>query len=409
MAHHTGRRARSSAVGNTRFFLGLLLSTISLGLAGACGDDTVPVDTCVGGVIVDGKCEGKCDPSLCVENNTCIGNRCRLKCTSHAECFSPGAGNDVLQECTAKKEDSADGLEDGADVFVCAESPKNKYFGWLCPFGAEQCDDPNDPNDWVCPDGTPCESGAGSESCSAEECRPLTCVTTGQGDAEAYCSSFDCSTDADCGPGMYCGVRAQPNPICGVDGKGDPELDCVEPSAFAANGATFQEGPISLLRNTCLKREPCAPCANDVDCTWRGDMNCVQIDQRRACSARCGETNDCNPDQECFEGFCLPKSFTCEPPKDADPFCFNCLNDLECGGTADNSIACVETSNGQRACFDLSFPNTCDSDSDCPKSPSGISGECLDEGDGVGPGDSVYQRCYFPFFSGPGAFQCWKE
>ncbi len=394
-----------------RNFFACLALCLAPGAIAGCGDSGSGGGgsggvSCEGGVVVDGQCEGKCSPDLCLEGNTCVGNRCKLLCTSHNECFSPLAGNEVLQACAPEKQDTADGLNDGSTVFVCADAGKNKFFGWLCPFGNE-CDNPDAPGDWVCPDGTTCEEGVGSDACSAAECRALTCISKGQGDAEAYCSSFDCTSDADCGPGFYCGITAPPNAICGVDGKGDEE-PCVDPANFTKDKATFQEGPTSLLRNACLKREPCAPCSNNADCSLRGDMDCVQVDQITACAARCAQPSDCPHDYTCFAEYCIPKTGTCQPPA-TDNFCYNCLNDLQCGGSATNTLACQETSAGQKACVDVSFPNTCTTDADCPEAPSGLKGECLDEPEGLSPGDSVYQRCYYPFLSNPGGFQCAKN
>ncbi len=88
-------------------------------------------------------------------------------------------------------------------------------------------------------------------------------------------------------------------------------------------------------------------------------------------------------------------------------FCEPCLDDTDCGGP-DSKMACISAGIAdEKGCFDLSFPDTCTTDNDCPKSPSGKSGECLDEGDGLAPGDDVYHRCYFPFNAGSSKFSCW--
>lgn len=368
-----------------------------------CGDSSSSGESCAGGVVVDGKCEGKCEDSLCLDGNICVGNRCMLECTSHTQCFSPLSGDPILQECVSQPRDTEAGLNDGANVYVCTESTKNEAYGRLCPFGIE-CDNAG----WVCPNGTPCEEGTDSEGCSAAECRPMTCNTTGEGDAEAYCTSWDCTADADCGPGMYCGIVNLPNNICGTS-KGDEE-PCVDPGSFTTDGATFQEGPISLLRNKCLKREPCAPCESKTDCSISDlDMECVVIGETKGCAPTCASTEDCADDATCYEGYCLPKTGSCKPPTSGDVFCHKCLNDLECGGTASNTIACVEAGAGIKGCFDVSLPDACTVDADCPESPGGLHGECLDAGEGVEANNPAYHRCYLPFLPGPSSFQCWKE
>ena len=45
----------------------------SLGGFAACSSEE-----CVGGVLVDGICQGKCEPDLCKDQNTCVDNQCKL-------------------------------------------------------------------------------------------------------------------------------------------------------------------------------------------------------------------------------------------------------------------------------------------------------------------------------------------
>jgi hypothetical protein len=387
---------RHAAMVGAVAFAGLALFTWP-----GCGSE------CDGGVLVNGVCEGRCDPASCLENNVCVQNRCVLKCTSHDECYAPARGQDRLQECSSQKTDTvpADGdpnkgLGEGKAEYVCTDSDKAPNDGLLCPFGTE-CD-----GSFACPDGTPCESGKGSDGhCTADECKPMFCVTNGEADAEAYCTTVDCKADTDCGPGMYCGVRRLPQQICGTM-KGD-EMPCVDPGTFSANGATYQEGPQGLIRNVCLKREPCAPCTGPTDCSLSPDLACVNINGYQACAKTCAADSDCNDDFTCVGGYCIPRTGQCKPPATGN-FCYNCLNDLDCGPPGpDNTVSCLDASAGQRACFDLSFPDTCTVDADCPAGPSGKHGECLDEGEGLTSSDGAYHRCYLPYFPAPNKFQCW--
>lgn len=388
-------------------FLALAAALFAASATGGCGDDTTPVDNCIGGVIVDGVCEGKCSPDLCLEGNTCVGNRCALECTSHDQCFSPTRGDSKFQGCLPVKADSESGLNDGDTVYVCSEVDKSTAFGKLCAFGTE-CD-----GDFACPDGTPCTSGQGSDNCSAAECRPLTCKTTGEGDAEAYCTTFDCTADADCAPGYYCEIVELNQNICDTT-KGET-MPCIDKADFTKDKATFQEGPLTLLRNQCQKRVPCAPCETKTDCSLGGELSCVQIGDSKHCAKDCAVDDDCPNDFSCYSNVCVPRSGTCTPPID-NSFCYNCLNDLQCG-PADGTSVClggavdlfIAPSAGMRACMDLSLSATCTTDADCPTSPSGKHGECLDEGEGADPTSSVYHRCYIPFFPSTSSFACWPD
>ncbi|NUP11830.1 MAG: hypothetical protein HOW73_37760 [Polyangiaceae bacterium] len=361
---------------------------------------------CEGGVIVDGVCEGKCTPDKCVESNVCVGNRCMLQCSSHNDCYAPYRGGPELQVCAPVQTDSATGLNDGDTVLVCTASDKVQELLTPCPSGSE-CDDATATDDWTCPDGTPCTEGAGSDHCSAAECRPLVCVVAGEGDSDRYCSTFDCTSDADCGPGMFCTVESLDTKICGTD-KGTAE-PCLDRADFKKDGATFQEGPTALMRNVCKKREPCASCEEAVDCSIDIELGCVELATGSACLRVCtGDADDlCRNDEACENGFCVPRSGTCTPPA-TDNFCHSCTNDLQCGD-ASSTVACIATSGGQRACFDTSFPDVCETDEDCPASPSGKRGACLDEAEGFAPGSDLYHKCYFPFSQTLGDFDCWKD
>jgi hypothetical protein len=352
-----------------------------------------------GGVTVEVEgetvCEGKCEPSSCVTDNTCVGNRCRLRCDAHSDCFSALEGDAVNQGCYPVQTDSETGLNDGEIAFICVESMKTPDAGRGCP-GGDECAAYS-----ACPDGTPCVPGSAG-ACPAEQCKPLTCQN--QGD-DTFCTTVDCTKDDDCAPGFGCGVVRLENKICGTT-KGSEE-PCIDPANNAATGATFQEGPTSLLRNACVKREPCSPCASDVDCADAG-MSCVTIGGGTFCAKPCTGDAECPRDFTCSaESVCVPRSGTCKPPA-TDNFCFNCLTDLDCGPAGpDSTVGCEEFFDGQRGCFDFSFSTTCVTDEDCPASPSGARGQCLDEGEGVPPGNELYQKCFAPFDPVVQDYQCW--
>ena len=399
--------------------LGSLILGI-LGFAGACGDG----EKCVGGVLNEatGVCEGKCQPDKCLDGNSCIGNRCVLTCDSHADCF---AGT---QDCAAAVEDDT-----GAQIMACSANGKEPGFGSACPFGVE-CG-----GFGACPDGSACsaiqcggapdacvrdEAACGSDEnctigkcpdgngcsvakCAAAECVvPLSCVGKGEGDADAYCSAHGCATDAECPGGFQCGITRDPREICGTD-KGNSGVcgttneTCVAPAELAAAG--LMEGSVCILQNTCIKRTQCASCETDLDCSLVEGQRCVAVGDENRCARTCNYDSDCDPDYACDTGACKPRFGAC---KGQGNFCEPCQNDTDCGGP-DTSKACVELSGGQRACFDYSFPDTCNSDADCPMSPGMKRGSCLDEGEGVTPQDSIYHRCYVPLNPVDNKSGCW--
>jgi hypothetical protein len=403
----------------------------------ACGDDSGTAATsggeCQGGVVVNGVCEGKCTPDKCIEDNTCVQNRCLLKCSHLDDCYN-GDPTHPDQDCRAAKEDDTD-----ADILVCQTSGKAP-FGTKCPFGSE-CD-----GILACPDGgacdyaqcggAPCEKDEfaceGIDNCSvglcpdgatacvvpgcpADQCKPLACITTGEGDTNAYCTLQDCTTDANCARGFQCAITHDPREICNTTKgnnnfcgtTGDP---CVDPADFASNGGTFQEGSVCLLRNTCTPRKQCDPCADDIDCSYLEQGKCTQVGPDKRCTKACGTDKDCTPGYACdpTEKQCIPRAGSCVGD---GSFCQPCTNDTDCGdgsGT-DGAWACVEESTGERGCFDLSFPDACTTDNDCPVGPSGKHGHCFgtNPNDNSSPGDGVYHTCYLTWNFVNFKFGCW--
>ncbi|MBW2523706.1 MAG: hypothetical protein JRI23_06000 [Deltaproteobacteria bacterium] len=255
----------------------------------------------------------------------------------------------------------------------------------------------------------------------------------------------DCSSDSDCqkGNSALCGTTTEP---------------CIVP-----NGTNYKEGGACLLRTTCLKRESCTRCTSQVDCSLDSQMQCSDIGGELVCVKQCSDNDDCFGDETCMPSYatcersntigcgdpvpeslgcptlpciggvcrmadgtfgapctttaecprenCVPRS-VCVPSMGAcrggAGFCNHCVDDTDCGdGQTPGAWACDEVGDGEYACFDFSFPDECPSgaDSECPQSPSGAHGECLDSAEGVEPGDSVYHRCYFPYYQDE--FTCW--
>ncbi len=435
----TRTRARSSLqqVVRAAVALGLLCAAVSAGVTACGGTETTPGltastgtastgtestgsastgtgDECVGGVVINGKCEGKCTPDKCLPGNTCVGNACMLKCTAHTDCF------DGTQDCLPAKEDDT-----GADILVCTTTGLGPV-GSPCPLNAEcaaklacpdgkscdytQCGGGTCTKDDVacagdakcrigtCPDMTACVVPA----CPAAECLALTCKTNGVGDALAYCTKLDCDDDTQCPGGYYCGVTRDPHTICGLmPEKGNDSVcgtttdPCIDPATFGMNGNTYFEGSVCLLRKECLRRDLCAACTADIDCTIQG-QHCVQSGAGNHCLRTCGKASDCQNGTTCVSGSCQP--FYTGGCEGKGEFCAPCINDEDCGkkGTA---MRCevVNDLTDERGCLDSSFSTSCMTDVDCPLSPGGRHGHCLAEADGVAPIDSVYHKCYLPF------------
>lgn len=331
-------------------------------------------DPCKGGVLVDGVCEGKCTPDLCVAGNTCVGNECLLVCDSHLDCAVDGT-----QSCSPAVEDDTNQA-----IFACLPS------GQLPGIGA------------ACPTGTECAAG-------------LECVTAGEGDADAYCTVGDCAADTECAAGYYCAIRRDPHGVCGANPpKGDNNFcgntsdPCIELDANgqATDGSSRFEGSVCMLRRSCLKRDQLAPCTTDLDCSTVAGQKCTAYAGETRCSRTCGSDQDCTPDNTCdgAQGACVPR-FTAWVSTNGS-FCEPCLTDEDCGSKG-TSLSCVTLSGGEGACFDQAFPDTCVTDADCPTSPGGVHGSCLDESFGLAPGDPIYQRCYLPINLVDNKTSCW--
>lgn len=445
MARATGTlRARAF---RTLMALGLL-SVSALSMASACGSDTTtrnddgpdePVQTCEGGYVTsEGACEGKCTPDKCLAGNTCVGNRCVLKCDSHLDCYIDS------QECAPAEEDDTK-----AAISVCKFRPADTGIGIKCYFGNEcetrglcpdgkacdlgqcggnpeacvkdeaACGEATNCSTGKCPDSTPCTVNP----CAAAQCAPMTCITTAVGDADAYCTKQDCTADEQCPGGYYCGVTRDPHEVCGSSNPtkgnntlcGETDEPCIAPAdlapasgQLAKDGTTRFEGSLCILRRTCLKRNECAPCAADLDCSQFADSKCVDVgDGTKGCARSCNPANadkDCGLDYECVEGACKPRFKAC---KGAGNFCEPCRNDTDCGDASTTKV-CRELSGGQRVCFDESFPDACTvddpnnpykADTECPKAPGGKNGTCVELNSGT--------ACYLPYNTVKDKYSCW--
>lgn len=322
-----------------------------------------PPKKCVGGVIRDGVCEAKCDASKCLPGNTCVDNRCVLKCAAHSECEK------YTQSCLPAKEDDT-----GADIFTCQDVTPLEY-GDPCPFGYE---------------------------CSGH------CHTAGPGDARSYCT-VSCNVDAECPGGYECGFERAKQAVCvnGTVVHGNSNLcdvpagaPCVERSVIEQPDSGYVEEDFCLQKKVCLKRESCAPCQSDVDCSWGFDLGCAITPDGSRCLVRCGQDSDCDDDKACVGGHCTPRAGdSCI----GGGFCSPCRFDTDCG----TNEVCMSLYGNEKACIDPRLSITCNSDADCPTGPSGAHGACLDFRQQVPSTSSAYHRCYAPWSETKSAFSCY--
>lgn len=408
---HQVHRSQRAPRTTLRFTAALsLLALFAAITIGACSSNDGT--SCTDGVIrPDGKCEGKCDPSLCVKDNICVNNRCVLECTSHEDCLPDGS-----QDCLPASEDDT-----SRQTMTCQPNGKAFGVGLKCPFGNEcqgflscpqngvrcdlqQCDGKPETctidQDYCagragctvgkCPNGAACTV----LQCKKEECTaPLSCLTKGEGDADAFCTKQDCNADSDCPGGYWCGVTRDPRTVCNSmvpqdvhDAICGSSADaCVNAADLGKTDSTFL-GQYCILRKTCLKRAECAPCESDLDCSQEPGMHCVAVPgeaMKKRCTRECKADKDCGAAYDCtpIDPNALDKGSTCVPRQGActgtGKTCEPCVNDTDCG-PLDGASYCASFSDGSRGCVNRAdvVGAACTKDDDCPVVASGKHAYC---------------------------------
>jgi hypothetical protein len=119
------------------------------------------------------------------------------------------------------------------------------------------------------------------------------------------------------------------------------------------------------------------------------------------CASDCSTDGDCANGFQCTSGECVPRAGSCTGTK---TFCEPCHVDTECAA----GLYCSRESSGlERICVSPIGTIDCTTDADCPTSPSGLHGKCMDATTESQPGDGVYHTCWLPFFQSIDRFQCW--
>jgi hypothetical protein len=319
-------------------------STLALGLSLAigCGSDPCRSDACndgdgtsgsgasggssgsggssaLDGTARGGACESDaiCDTS---HGFSCTAGECRYPCRSHFDCLGQGT-------CEPLRDEGGQAL------------------GAYCTFFAE----PQPPGRYYshCPNG---------DECDLEQ--SFTCLGSGVGDADAYCSSV-CGEDADCPVGYRCDE---------VAGSG---IDTIQ---------------------VCVRRRFCAPCETDADClTVPGQVCARDIGGEKICTELCDPNVDSCPwgnasvcgvfDDElglptCAHRFgsCHGSGLGCEP----------CLNDADCpfgfctGSSYTSERWCID----QRDVCDCEglkiSQDVCQAGNGCPRTPGDLKMMCYE-------------------------------
>ncbi|MBI5532758.1 MAG: hypothetical protein HY898_08600 [Deltaproteobacteria bacterium] len=402
----------------------LLLAASILALcATACSSsDSTPEKLC-GGVVRDGQCYKKCDETKCLAGNYCFvtddraegfcgqpckdpnGTECGMgyactpgtattvdlttydyyckslglpndgvtgsPCKGDAEC-APGYGLQCLAgKCAVK----CDGVQYCPDGYECKGIPNAPASG---PKG--YCDKKD--TDWGAGHyGTECPSG---KSTVCDSANGWICVgTLGKG----FCSKKDgCATDDDCPSGYWCGSAR-----IGISGKTDID---------------FTQQP-----KVCLKREFCAPCNSDIDCSLQVGAICVPDKNGEGfCTTPCEkETNSCYIGVECKDVgtgvfACVPDVGACH---EATPQgCSPCRVDTDCGQNAICADGDFGYKTGMSWCMTPCGPKDSFGKATCNIAPNGLEMMCMDEtelglggpfkNDGTTP-NYLYGHCYAPF------------
>jgi hypothetical protein len=446
-------------------------------------------------------CEGLCEPSKCANpGNVCVDNLCYLQCAADTDCpmgqsclpattdgsggagGAGAAGGTMVTTCQnngrsaigfkcpegnecAKQQPScpdgsncdytqcggntcspdpiACGSKSPCSIGTCGDGAGCKIDGdcgasQTCTDGVCSCGATTDCNSGVCINGTCQATPCTVQGCAMSDCKPLVCLSDGVGDADAYCTLQDCTTDANCPGGYACDKERDPHPICGAAasklpglcgvactadaicvttygtgstcgnitaGSGYCQGPCV--MANAGNGTTYAPGPYCTFRNECRIRKLCDPCTADLDCSAVPGAHCTQppMGTAKFCASDCKTDTDCAADFQCTAGECVPRAGSCTG---TGKFCEPCHDDTECA----TGLYCSRESSGlARICVSpigtLQCPN--DQDTECPTSPSGLHGKCMDESVESTPGDGIYHTCWLPYIASIDSFQCWAN
>lgn len=332
-------------------------------LAGACRAECVSIEDCApGGTCTAWRFSSGREVALCSTQKgryatcgedaecdssagfSCVQGLCRIPCRSHGDCGSVG-------HCAR--------LEAGTYCEPGTPTLRGRM-GARCPLGESECD-----------------ADAG-----------FTCLGSGPGDLDAFCST-DCTSDDACPIGYRCGSRrvAPCGSACGV--AGDPARPGCAPLDEIGPGLRYQCGVHAVIRRLCEPSSFCSPCEKDEDCLSVPGQICARDEAgERICTVPCdsgagscpwGNATSCgNYDEERGLATCSHRSGACRGNGNG---CSPCIDDRDCPG----GFCSVFSFSGERFCIDLRERCDCGTSASpgescighgCPLTPGGLEMTC---------------------------------
>lgn len=399
---------------------------------------------CAGVTAEGGACEKKCNPAQClVAGSTCFRNACASPCNGHDDCpigkncvgliaddgktqgnycytpdFAKDGSTGQYEPCQANEDcDQARGFAcvDGeCRIAGCRVHADCVAVGTCAPGG--KLPDGATVNSCIkgqtYPEGqygTACPGGAAAKECDEES--GFTCIGAGPGDVDAYCTGTACTADSECPSGYFCSSvrtsRAPCQDACGFTGQ-PTATNCV-PAADIGPGKAYSCGPLTLLRNLCLKRQYCNECESDADCMALPDQICAKdVKGNKKCTVLCdpnisnacpwGNASDCQVwDKDVGVPTCAHRFGDC---KGTGKSCEPCVDDGDCP-----TGLCLQSDFTQeKYCVDLGASCACGSGvplqsnaicqgGGCPQTPGGLTMNCYGGPAVQAGGSPLYQKC----------------
>lgn len=276
-----------------------------------------------------------CDSSKCLPGNTCLPlngeTKCRKTCASNDD---PATSCPLGYICV----DTAPGAVSPFCVQTTAVSSQGT------PVVAKT------DGQW----GFPCQATFGAENPACDADQGFYCYAVSPSDGDAYCTTYGCEKDSDCGPGFGCQVvNNYPN----------------------ANTLKRKEFGAAATQNACIRRTYCSACTSDIDCpTIAGvKQHCIADEAGRAfCTPECTSTQACPTQAKCVTAtltdesqamICYPRAKACIGD---GSLCAPCLSDADCGA---DGICTKGDYTTERFCATAAPGGDC---KQCPKSIPGL-------------------------------------
>jgi hypothetical protein len=231
--------------------------------------------------------DASCDSSKCAPGNECISDgkdtKCRLLCPL--------------------KDDGSGGQATCPLNYHCVDGPKPYCTADATAYAKSS------KGLW----GAPCSPTGGFDSnpaCDSDQ--SFWCYGVSPVDGGAFCTQYQCKTDADCRGGWWCAtINTAPN----------------------VNRASRTVGD---TQTACLPRSYCSPCASDIDCPLdKGrHQHCVSDSGgAKFCTPECNADTECNQEAKCLQNddanahVCFPNAGACVGD---GSMCSPCRSDADC-------------------------------------------------------------------------------